>query len=42
MNNSEEQQGESQLLDMMKKNLEEEPEDDGPNKFPPNFQPLNS
>ena len=42
MNNLEEQQGESQLLGIMKKNLEEEPEDDGPNKFPQNFHPLNS
>ena len=42
MSNLEDQQAESQLLGIMKKNFEEEPEDDGTNKFPQNFHPLNS
>ena len=42
MSNPEEQQGGSHLLNIMKKNLDEEPEEEGPNKFSPNFHPLNS
>jgi hypothetical protein len=42
MSNQGEQQTESQLLDIMKKNLEEGQEEDNSNKFPPNFQPINS
>ena len=41
MNNQEEQQEGSQLLDIMKKNYEEEPAEDVPNKFSQNFHPLN-
>ena len=42
MNNQGEEQTGSQLLDLMKKGLEEDQEEDTSNKFPSNFQPINS
>ena len=42
MSNQEEQPNGSQLLGIMKKNIEAEQEDDESNKFPPNFQSSNS
>ena len=41
MSNHEEPQSGSQLLNIMKKNLEEDPDEEGPNKFSPNFLPIN-
>jgi hypothetical protein len=41
MSNQEEQQGGSQLLNIMKNHLEEDPDEEGPNKFSPNFLPIN-
>ena len=41
MSNEEEPQSGSQLLNIMKKNLEEDPDEEGPNKFSPNFLPIN-
>ena len=42
MNNSEEQHDGNPILDMMKKTYEKEQEDEIPNKFNQNFNPLNS
>ena len=41
MSNHEEPQSGSQLLNIMKKNFEEDPYEEGPNKFSPNFLPIN-
>ena len=42
MNNQEDQHGGSQLLNIMKSNLEEEQDEEETNNFSPNFQSLNS
>lgn len=42
MNNQEEQQGDSHLIDIMKKHFEEEPEEDASNKFHQDLHPLNA